>query len=125
MLSVSRSVLSVSPSITSDYVQVVSYYAKYSFLACWRPGDLNWTYVDSGHRGGVSSMIYHKGRFYYVTYYGEIWSFSVPGPSIPQPIEVEATKLVCLEKWWKCQQHGYLLDRVIRDILNYFPTYLE
>ncbi|KAF3642486.1 hypothetical protein FXO37_22492 [Capsicum annuum] len=55
-------------------------------------------------------MIYHKGQFYYVTYYGEIWSFSVPGPSIPQPIEVEATKLVCFDKWWKCQQHGYLLE---------------
>ncbi|KAF3642484.1 hypothetical protein FXO37_22490 [Capsicum annuum] len=66
----------------SDYVLAVSYYANYSFLACWRPGDLNWTYVDSDHYG----------------------------PSIPQPIEVEAMKLVRLEKWWKCQRHGYLLE---------------
>ncbi|KAM3325157.1 hypothetical protein P3S67_000281 [Capsicum chacoense] len=36
----SRAVLSMSPSFTSDYVLTVSYYA-YSFLACWRPGDLN------------------------------------------------------------------------------------
>ncbi|PHU18634.1 hypothetical protein BC332_14329 [Capsicum chinense] len=39
-----------------DYVLAVSYYANYSFLACWRPGDLNWTFVERGHCGGISSM---------------------------------------------------------------------
>ncbi|PHT37780.1 hypothetical protein CQW23_21353 [Capsicum baccatum] len=104
----SIAVLSMSPSFTSDYVLTISYYA-YNFLACWRPGDLNWTYVDLDHHGGVSSMIYHKGQFYCVTNSGQIWVFGVPGPSIPQPIVVKATKVVHIANTI-FGNYGYLIE---------------
>ncbi|PHT38441.1 hypothetical protein CQW23_22014 [Capsicum baccatum] len=79
--SISRAVLSASPSVTSDYVLAVYYSANFDHLACWRPGDLNWTYVDFDHCGesevgyismdkdhfSIFELLYYTKEFGYVT----------------------------------------------------------
>ncbi|PHT57852.1 hypothetical protein CQW23_00215 [Capsicum baccatum] len=79
-------VLSVNPSVTSDYVLVVNYHACSNGLAFWRPGDLHWTYIENDNFSPATGINYYKGRFYYVTLRGEIWGFEVPGASTPKPI---------------------------------------
>ncbi|KAK4728924.1 hypothetical protein R3W88_021912 [Solanum pinnatisectum] len=69
--------LSASPSITSDYVVMVS-----------RPRDLNWSRSNintTNHTwGNATSIIYYNGQFYCVTCYSHLWVFDVAGSSVPQ-----------------------------------------
>ncbi|KAG5621522.1 hypothetical protein H5410_006740 [Solanum commersonii] len=78
----------------------------YSPLAFWRPGDLNWTYVDINQQKAVCSLIFYKGRFYFSTFGGEIWAFEVSGPSI----DVRAIKLVTIEN--RKFQWNYLVELI-------------
>ncbi|XP_060171460.1 F-box protein At2g26160-like [Lycium barbarum] len=96
-------VLSASPSLTSNYALVVHYFAHHFYhLAFWRPGDLNWTHIDTKTtwthidprtQDIFRSIIYYKGQFYCATFSGQVFVFDVGGPSIPQPI-VEPSLLV-------------------------------
>ncbi|MCE0480515.1 hypothetical protein HAX54_037444 [Datura stramonium] len=92
---VDKAVLSASPSVTSDYVLLVSYYAGVNDLAFWRPGDLNWNHIDKKW-GAVSDINYYDGQFYVVGYDGGVWVFDIAGPNEPHPI-VEPRLLFQLE----------------------------
>ncbi|KAG5593419.1 hypothetical protein H5410_043933 [Solanum commersonii] len=93
---VDKAILSASPSITSDYVLLVSYYAGVNNLAFWRPGDLNWNVIDE-EWGAFSDINYYDGQFYGVTNGGDVWVFDIAGPNDPKPPIVEPRFLVHLE----------------------------
>ncbi|KAH0697857.1 hypothetical protein KY289_015339 [Solanum tuberosum] len=96
---VDKAILSASPSITSDYVLLVSYYAGVNNLAFWRPGDLNWNVIDiiDGEWGAFSDINYYDGQFYGVTNGGDVWVFDIAGPNDPKPPIVEPRLLVHLD----------------------------
>lgn len=66
---ITKAILFVSPSVTSDYVLVINYDTNANHLAFWLPRYLNWTKfeIEDG-AGGIYNMIYFKGQFYCVTY---------------------------------------------------------
>lgn len=77
---IKRATLSANPSVTSDYVVVISYNTDVNHLAYWLPGDINWTLFDMDIRprhGGVCNMTYYNGKFYLLTWGAEIFVVDV------------------------------------------------
>ncbi|XP_027775325.1 uncharacterized protein LOC107030607 [Solanum pennellii] len=77
---IKRATLSANPSVTSDYVLVISYNTDVNHLAYWLPGDINWTLFDMDIRprhGGVCNMTYYNGKFYLLTWGAEIFVVDV------------------------------------------------
>ncbi|KAK6783469.1 hypothetical protein RDI58_021266 [Solanum bulbocastanum] len=74
--------LSASPSITSDYVLMVSVLIDHdNYLAFWRPGDRKWSRSNINTTiptwGNATSIIYYNGQFYCATCYGQLWVFDI------------------------------------------------
>ncbi|XP_049362065.1 F-box protein At2g26160-like [Solanum verrucosum] len=74
--------LSASPSITSDYVLMISVLIDHdNYLAFWRSGDRKWSRSNINTTihtwGNATSIIYYNGQFYCVTCYGQLWVFDI------------------------------------------------
>ncbi|KAK4726453.1 hypothetical protein R3W88_031370 [Solanum pinnatisectum] len=74
-----------NPSLTSDYVLTVHHNGADSFLAIGRPGNLDWTHIDVvNHAAVITSLVYvyHKGKFYSMSYSGKVRTYEVVGSNV-------------------------------------------
>ncbi|KAK4858248.1 hypothetical protein QYF36_013259 [Acer negundo] len=66
-----KCVLSMSPSSTSDYTVMVIYELFLHSLAYCKPGDKNWTTVNSWEPAFLD-VVYYKEKFYAINYFNNI-----------------------------------------------------
>ncbi|KAL3499364.1 hypothetical protein ACH5RR_038457 [Cinchona calisaya] len=85
-----RAVLSANPSETSNFVLMVVH-SRGKNLGFWRPGDKSWTGIVS-RQGAFSDVNYHNGKFYAISYGGQIWSWDVTAPDL-----TVAQRLFCID----------------------------
>ncbi|KAF6156751.1 hypothetical protein GIB67_033220 [Kingdonia uniflora] len=77
-----KTVLSASPTRTSDYV-VMTIYGAQNKLAFTKPGDKQWTTVEHEHKC-FNDLIYYKGEFYAVDGEGTVIACNIKNHSQPK-----------------------------------------
>ncbi|KAL3499365.1 hypothetical protein ACH5RR_038458 [Cinchona calisaya] len=85
-----RAVLSANPSETSNFVLMVVHSCGTN-LGFWRSGDKSWTGIVS-RQGAFSDVNYHNGKFYAISYGGQIWSWDVTAPDL-----TVAQRIFCID----------------------------
>ncbi|WMV57401.1 hypothetical protein MTR67_050786 [Solanum verrucosum] len=85
-----------NPFLTSDYVLMDHHNGADSFLAFWRPGDLDWTHIDVvNHAAVITSLVYHKGEFYSMSYSGKVRAYEIAGSNVKTRLVGEIDEFAC------------------------------